>query len=67
MWGLVVLSCLLFPLQVPRVVALSSVEVSLYCFIFHNPIFLLPSPEFVCLKTGTKPELINWCGLELPR
>lgn len=66
MWGLVVLSRLLFP-----VVALSPAEVSRCCFFFflfpyYNFIFLLPL--FVCLsKTGTKPELINDRGLEPPR
>lgn len=50
MWGLVVLSHLLFP-----VVALSPAEVSRCCFFFvlfpdYNLTFLLPSPVFVCLK-----------------
>lgn len=48
--GIVVLSRLLFPLLVSQVVALSSVEVSLYCFFPDNLIFPLLSPVFVCLK-----------------
>lgn len=67
MWGLVVLSRLFFPPLVPCVVALSCVYVSFYCFFPPQPYFY-SSISSVCLsKTGTKPELINQCGLELPR
>lgn len=65
MWGLVVLSRLLFP-----VVALSPAEVSRCCFCFFISLlqsYFSPSVSSVCLsKTGTKPELINDRGLETP-
>lgn len=56
MWGLVVLSRVLF-----LVVALSPAEVSRCCFFFfYLQSYFSPSVSSVCLsKTGTKLELIN--------